>query len=198
MICESGLTRALRRAYKSGGYTVNIQEQEIAIYTDSWYIKTRQRLLPRKTLAAVVEHMGMLPEEKTLVFIEKNMEPQILLEQTAEEDAERWQGGMCGGVVTLAPVIAQGLQIFQPPGGGPCWGANLSELEILERDAAQHESAMSMDGNRLMWTREAEMVVLETVRKAAASWAMPWERTLWSVLEGADLHGKKEDSSDER
>ena len=60
LINEAGVVRAIKRAYKGGGYTVNSQGGVMAIYTQSWYIQARREVMPRKVLATIVEHAGMI------------------------------------------------------------------------------------------------------------------------------------------
>jgi len=45
-----------------------------------------------------------------------------------------------------------------------------------------------VDGDRLLWCGDNEVVALDTVRKARSSWAKEWERAVWNALEGVDLH----------
>ena len=72
----------------------------------------------------------------------------------------------------MVPVIMQGFQIYQPPGGGACWGVPLYLVDMIERGPAEHIGAD----------------VIDTVRKARSSWAKEWERAVWNALEGVDLH----------
>ena len=53
LINEAGVVRAIKRAYKGGGYTVNSQGGVMAIYTQSWYIQARREVMPRKVLATI-------------------------------------------------------------------------------------------------------------------------------------------------
>ena len=62
LINEGGLIRAIKRAYKAGGYTVLNTGNDVAIYTDHWFAMANRALLPRKVLATIVEHMGMIPD----------------------------------------------------------------------------------------------------------------------------------------
>ena len=62
LINEGGLIRAIKRAYKAGGYTVLNTGNDVAIYTDHWFAMANRALLPRKVLATIVEHVGMIPE----------------------------------------------------------------------------------------------------------------------------------------
>ena len=43
LINEAGVVRAIKRAYKGGGYTVNSQGGVMAIYTQSWYSREDHR-----------------------------------------------------------------------------------------------------------------------------------------------------------
>lgn len=104
---------------------------------------------------------------------------------------DRWRTGETGAEATMVPVIMQGYQVFQEPGGGQCWGVPLSCLDILERDEAEHRSATVVGTDRTAWKNEGEAVVLGAVRKATSGWAKAWERAVWQALESVDLH--KED-----
>lgn len=188
LIDESGLVRAMKYAYKHGGYTVANQGKTVAIYTESWFIQCWRVMLPRKAMAAIVEHTGVIPEVKTPVQIQKDMDPQLIMADVAQDDMDRWLTGQRGGDVTVAPVIMQGRQIFQVMDGGPCWGVPVSYLSIIEREVAEHSSAEVMDGERLLWRDDGETVALGAVRKATSSWAKEWERAVWNALESVDLH----------
>ena len=141
LINEGGLIRAIKRAYKAGGYTVLNTGNDVAIYTDHWFAMANRALLPRKVLATIVEHMGMIPERDMPTSIIKDTEPQLVLRETAADDMDHWRGGDRGEEVTMVPVIMQGFQIYQPPGGGACWGVPLYLVDMIERDPAEHIGA---------------------------------------------------------
>ena len=155
LINEAGLVRAIKRAYKHGGYVVANLGDAVAIYTENWYIQANRALFSRKALATIVEHMGMIPEKNVPTSILKDEDPQLVLKEVAADDMSHWRGGERGEEVTLVPVIMQGYQIFQPPGGGPCWG-------VPTRFAAK-------------WSTERAA--------AARCWALPrqtWISVVWS------------------
>lgn len=188
LINEAGLIRAIKRAYKSGGYAVVNNSETMAIYTENWYIQASRAILPRKVLATIVEHMGVIPEAGVPISILKDEDPQLIMREVATDEIARWRGGERGEEATLVPVIMQGYQIFQPPGGGACWGVPLSLLDMIERDPAEHTAADVVDNNRLLWEADGEAVVIGAVRKAKSGWAKAWERAVWEALEGVDLH----------
>lgn len=188
LINESGLIRAIKRAYRTGGYTVFNQGHTIHILTDAWYIQTSYEQFPRKVLALIVEHSGMIPEENTPISIEKGGEPQQVVEAVSVEEMTHWRNGSVGEGVTMTPVIIMGYQIYQPPGGGGCWGLPLPYLNMLERDVAEHGAATVLDGGRLLWEADGETLVIGAVRKTKSSWAKEWEQKVWAAMEGLDLH----------
>lgn len=188
LISEKGLVRAIKRAYKNSGYVVMNTGDAVAIYTENWFVLANRALLPRKVLATIVEHMGMIPERDMPTSIIKDTEPQLVLRETAADDMDHWRGGNRGEEVTMVPVIMQGYQIYQPPGGGACWGVPMYLMEMIERDPAEHIGADVIDKGRLLWEADGEAVVINAVRKACSGWAKEWERAVWNALEGVDLH----------
>lgn len=187
LINEGGLIRAIKRAYKAGGYTVMNTGNDVAIYTDHWFAMANRALLPRKVLATIVEHMGMIPDTEP-VSIVKDGEPQLIMPDVAADEIAHWRTGERTDAVTMATVIMQGYQIFQPDGGGACYGVSLLDLGIMEREMVEHGAAAVIDGDRLLWRGDTEVVAMDAVRKARSSWAKEWERAVWNALEGVDLH----------
>ena len=193
-INEAGLTRAVKKAYKEGGYTVSVRNGIMSIYTKFWYIHTSREIMPRKVLAAIVEHAGMIPGENEPTHIMKDLDPQLVIPATADEEMNAWRVGERGDDVNLVPVIMQGFQIFQTvEGAGACWGVPLYHLGMIERAVAERQGAVVVDNDRLLWDGDGEAVVVEAVRKAKSGWARAWERAVWEALEGVDLH-KEEDT----
>lgn len=194
LINEAGLVRAIKRAYKGGGYTVNVRDGIMSIYTESWYVHARREIMPRKVLAAIVEHAGMIPCENEPARITKDLDPQLVIPETAAGEMENWRVGERGADVDMVPVIMQGFQIFQTAeGAGACWGVPLHRLGIIERDEAEHKEAIVVNNGRLLWDGDREAVVVEAVRKAKSGWDRAWEQAVWKALEGVDLH-KEEDT----
>ena len=114
---ESGLVRCIKRAYKSAGYAVAAEGDCMTIYTEQWYIQCKRAAIPRKVLATIVEHMGMIPDTEP-VSIVKDGEPQLIMPDVAADEIAHWRTGERTDAVTMATVIMQGYQIFQPDGGG--------------------------------------------------------------------------------
>ena len=54
IIEEKGLVKAIKIAYRHGGYTVLNQDGEVTIYTEGWFVRCLWPKLPRKALATIV------------------------------------------------------------------------------------------------------------------------------------------------
>ena len=155
LINESGLVRCIKRAYKSAGYAVAAEGDCMTIYTEQWYIQCKRAAIPRKVLATIVEHMGMIPDTEP-VSIVKDGEPQLIMPEVAADEIEHW--------------------------------VSLLDLVVMEREMVEHGAAAVIDGDRLLWRGDTEVVAMDAVRKARSSWAKEWERAVWNALEGVDLH----------
>ena len=140
LINESGLVRCIKRAYKSAGYAVAAEGDCMTIYTEQWYIQCKRAAIPRKVLATIVEHMGMIPDTEP-VSIVKDGEPQLIMPDVAADEIAHWRTGERTDAVTMATVIMQGYQIFQPDGGGACYGVSLLDLVVMEREMVEHGAA---------------------------------------------------------
>jgi len=188
LINENGLARAVKYAYKHGGYSVVCDDSKMAIYTGEWLVIRDRDKMPRKVLGAIAEHAGLIPDD-TPMKIQSKGEPQTILADVAEGEVENWTAGPRGENVTYVPVIMQGYQVYQAQGGaGACFGIDLAHLEILERAPAIDNPGAVLGGARLVWRLEDEAVAILAVRKATADWVEEWERAVWAALEGVDLH----------
>ena len=113
LINEGGPIRAIKRAYKAGGYTVLNTGNDVAIYTDHWFAMANRALLPRKVLATIVEHLGMIPENGEAVNIEKDGQPQAIMAGVATEEAAGWTFSPATVGASYVPVTFRGYQLFQ-------------------------------------------------------------------------------------
>lgn len=191
IIDESGLVRAIKSAYKTDGYCVLNHGEQVTIYTDNWYIRCCWNKLPRKVLATIVEHMGMIPDGSNALSIEKDGDPQIVMPEIVGQEIEQWISGNKDGKATLVPLVFRGLQIYQEPAGGQCYGVDPAALAIVERMTASHTIAAVSDEGSLAWQAGDELVLIRATRKASY-WVESWERDVWIAMESVDLHRREE------
>lgn len=189
LINESGLVRCIKRAYKSAGYAVATEGDCMTIYTEQWYIQCKRAAIPRKALATIVEHMGMIPDDGEAVAIEKDNQPQAIMAGIVSDDVDGWMGGEVAGMASYVPVTFRGYQLFQEVSGRQAYGVDPTALAIIERATAEMGSAAISGGRALTWSHDGETVMLEAIRKT--TWAWEWERTVWEALESVDLHKRE-------
>lgn len=167
IIEEKGLVKAIKAAYRHSGYTVLNQGGEVTIYTEGWFVRCLWTKLPRKALAIIVEHMGMIPDD----------------------DVAGWMGGEAASMASYVPVTFRGYQLFQEVNGRQAYGVDPTALAIVERATAEMGTAAISGGRALTWSHDGETVMLGAIRKT--TWAWDWERTVWEAMESVDLHKKE-------
>lgn len=91
MINERGLCRAMKSAYRSGGYEVAGGGEENTLYINgySWYVAAPQKQMPRKMLALLVEHVGCIPTGEAF-RVHKNDGAQAIVLSMALQTQNGW------------------------------------------------------------------------------------------------------------
>lgn len=189
IIEEKGLVKAIKAAYRHSGYTVLNQGGEVTIYTEGWFVRCLWTKLPRKALAIIVEHMGMIPDDGEAMAIEKDDQPQAVMAGIVSDDVAGWMGGEAASMASYVPVTFRGYQLFQEVNGRQAYGVDPTALAIVERATAEMGTAAISGGRALAWSHDGETVMLGAIRKT--TWAWDWERTVWEALESVDLHKKE-------
>lgn len=189
IIEEKGLVKAIKAAYRHGGYTALNQGGEVTIYTEGWFVRCLWNKLPRKALAIIVEHMGMIPDDGEAVAIEKDDQPQAVMAGIVGDDVAGWMGGEAASMASYVPVTFRGYQLFQEVNGRQAYGVDPTALAIVERVTAEMGTAVISGGHALAWSHDGETIMLNAIRKIA--WAWDWERAVWEALESVDLHKRE-------
>lgn len=191
IIEEKGLVKAIKAAYRHSGYTVLNQGGEVTIYTEGWFVRCLWTKLPRKALAIIVEHMGMIPDDGEAMAIEKDDQPQAVMAGIVSDDVAGWMGGEATSMASYVPVTFRGYQLFQEVNGRQAYGVDPTALAIVERATAEMGTDAISGGRALAWSHDGETVMLGAIRKT--TWAWDWERTVWEALESVDLHKRRAD-----
>ena len=190
LINEGGLVKALKHDLKHGGYNIMNGGEQVTIWGNGWYLRADWAKLPRKALATIVEHMGMIPSGADALTVVADADPQVAMPEIVAQDVAGWLNGSGSGDATMVPVYFAGVQVYQQDGSGRCYGVSPASLAIVERTIAEHDTAGVMDENRLYWKYGGEVVMVTAVRPApnAAYWTQPWQKNVWEALESVDLH----------
>lgn len=193
IINEQGLVRAIKRAYKNGGFTIINHGGQVTAYTDGWYVRVDWDKLPRKALAAIVECMGTLPATPEALAIEKDMEPQVVMPEQVGQEIADWEAGEDEpGAYTVTPARYADAILYQEAGGGACYGVRESDLAIVDVDVRKNKEATRKGAGRIYWSHDGELVILEAIRPAGAYWTRDWEKKIWEAFESVDLHRQPE------
>ena len=113
IIEEKGLVKAIKIAYRHGGYTVLNQGGEVTIYTEGWFVRCLWPKLPARRWPPIVEHMGMIPDDGEAVAIEKDNQPQAIMAGIVSDDVDGWMGGEVASMASYVPVTFRGYQLFR-------------------------------------------------------------------------------------
>lgn len=189
IIQEKGMVRAIKGAYRHGGYNVLNLDGDVVIYTEEWCVRCPWNKLPRKALATIVEHLGMIPENGEAVNIEKDGQPQAIMAGVATEEAAGWTFSPAAVGASYVPVTFRGYQLFQEVNSRQAYGVDPTALAIVERTTAEMGTAGVSEGRTLGWSHDGETVMLSAIRKT--TWAWDWEKTVWEALESVDLHKRE-------
>lgn len=191
IISEKGLARCLKRAYKSGGYTLREVGNDLCIYAADWFIRVPWKNLPKKALAVIVEHAGYAYVGASALYIAKDEEPQEQFELIVDEELCSWTEPTEGDFAAYVPMTFKGMQLFQIRGGaGQVFGVKPTALDLLEDDALQHGIVTIWDGYRAVWSGDEELVICKAVRWTNDATAAANDKAIWKALEGVDLHTK--------
>lgn len=185
IINESGMVRAIKQEWKTG-YNVYNTGEEAIVYGASWFVRCEWKLLPRKALATIVEHMGMPPQAGEVVTVLKGGELQTVIADVVASDIECWTKDMKAIQVKPVPMEFNGDCIVQQCDGGKCYGVKGEYLNMVDNTFIQTQEA-PLSGNRLNYQADGEMVVMAASRPER--WEDdPWIGHIWKAMESVNLH----------
>lgn len=192
---EKGLSRNLKYAYKHGGYTITANDEQIIIYTENWVVRADWDKLPRKCLATIVEHIGLLPKSSDAIFIQEGADPQVVMPETVGEDVAIWyREAQTAEKATIVPAMIQQAQLFQDS-ALRVYGVRADYLTIIKQTAIKDTMVTILDNRRANWSVEGEDIVLTAWRPTALYYPKQSHKAIWEALEKVDLH--MENGSDE-
>lgn len=191
MINEKGLTREMKQMYKSWGYTVVDHGDELSIYCPYWYVRCDKKQLPRKVLATLAEHMGVLTVEGDAIKTSKGEDAQIVMAHVVGAEIDRWITGEdeSGAHAAATTVKLGNVRIFQSGTGLKCYGAEESVVSLVDYDVHKNEWAIIGKNNTIYWGHPGEVVVIPAKEKSGIS-DVSMEQ-IWEALETVDLKTKR-------
>ena len=183
IISEKGLSKAMKAAYSTVGYTVANMAGAMAIWTDEWCVKCLRWNLPRKALAMIVEHAGELPEPDSAMYLRKGDDPQwASMDYVAAELAEWWTPAGKQSKAYIVPVVFAGLMMYQTP-DKKCYAAEPTYLAILKREIAEALPVQIDADGKAVITQEDQQICIQTIIPAEEYPGKEWMRDAWAALE---------------
>lgn len=188
IINESGLARRIKKAYRSGGYTVVWVGIHLVIFTDFWLVSCPMEAVPRKALAAIVEHIGALPERDEGLKIMKDMDPQTVMPADITSIVRDWTSAHETEDVAATLLTYKGERIFQATGEEEytCYGVSESDLELMEYDTYRHGRGVVADGCKISWSRDGVQVCI-WARSTSKGFQDYRDKAVWDMMEQTDL-----------
>ena len=135
MIDEGGMLRVMKDAHKATGYIVINDAGTVTIRTGVWMTQMPLRVLPRKVLALLVEHIGTIPEDKAAFRSSKGGGAQTLvfaIEQENTQKAEAYFGGSMP-IVKETQLVFKDCRIWQVPETMQVIAINPDFMRIISR-----------------------------------------------------------------
>lgn len=189
MIDEKGLAREMKREYKAAGYTVVDHGGELSIYCDMWYVRCDKTKLPRKILALLAEHMGLLTAYGDALLIRKDEDPQTLLSHLVGEEIGDWVETDELEELWWTPIQYGAVRILQNVDTKKCYGVEVATLSIVDFAVHRSESVVIMKTGAACWQHPGEQVMLRTTEKSKYDGKMA--ACVWQALESVNLNGKQ-------
>lgn len=192
IINENGLTRAIKRAWKAGGYTVLRNGELVMVYSDAWCVVCPREIFPRKALGAIAEHAGFMPDDGEAYRINKGGDQQVENFQIAMDTVKYWQAAGVVQDAEMTRVNFSGYQLLQDmaltEGVRRLHGVSVENLDILEWAVARDRKAVVSNGKRAIYTEDMEAVALGLISgETFAERDEDRKAQIWAELEQTDL-----------
>lgn len=181
VINEGGFAGVIRQSYKQG-YDVILGESRVCVKTEDFLAEVERDALPRKALGLIVEHLGLLPEAREAVTIQKDRDNQSVIWDAALGDVRAWKDTQGGQETRALPLRMGRLRLFQAE-DGRITGIDEGILKMLE---TPERGAVAIGDERVMWTGDGELVILRGYRPCSGKLLEQW-----TALERVDWGGEE-------
>lgn len=199
IISERGLVKAMKAALKEEGFFVARIENRLIVYSEEWYVEMNIHEAARKVLAFIVECLGGIPAEGETYTLQRGEIPAREMDKFAEDDRREWTNFKLDHTTEWTPMLFDGMLLYQQIPAfqdefNRIFGIDTVHIGIVDRAWAGRTAEASEDG-RLRWRAQGSGELIIIMGKCATngtSYAEPWKRSVWNVLEHIDLHIRQE------
>lgn len=162
MINEKGLCACMKDAWRDGGgYVVAVTDGIVTIKAMAWLVQLPVDLVPRKTLALLVEHIGEIPDDGQAFRCGKKIGAQTLIAAVEQETNKKMEQYLndtaAAGKVTQ--IIYGGCSIWQDTNTMEICAVDPEYLRLLdvETDAKAY---ISPGGQAVSWEDDCKIVIM--------------------------------------
>ena len=138
-IYDNGLLRAMKAAYRDGGYDVAFTETGILIQTDGWGVQMEAGAVPNSIKSLIVLHNGSLPRIDSAVCVSKGECSDVILNMVTTTMDYLYNQHIASGGLKPTRLTFDGKRVWQ-----------LAEkLDIRLVDAENQQIPMTMFGEKV-------------------------------------------------
>lgn len=114
-IYDKGLIRAMKQAYRDGGYYVAVTDNGVLIQSDGWGVEIIADAVPNSVKSLIVLHNGSLPRMNSAVHVEKGECGDAILETVvgAMDDLARVYTAVGGRIIKPTRLTFDGYRVWQ-------------------------------------------------------------------------------------
>lgn len=154
MVNEKGLVRAMKEAWSGGGYIVTVREDLVYIRYNAWDLIMPVKLLPRKVLALLVEHIGSIPQDGEAYQCRKAYGAQLVAPAIAHDSLENLWRLKCDDGCEKTKLTWGDADIYQGFGTLEIRGLNPDYTRIV--DSEKSGNAYMLE-NCVVWVDDAKI-----------------------------------------
>lgn len=114
-IYDKGLIRAMKQAYRDGGYYVAVTANGVMIQSNGWGVEITAEAVPNSVKSLIVLHNGSLPAKNTAVHVVKGECADAILEVVtgAMEDLAKAYTATGGSKIKPTRLTMDGCRVWQ-------------------------------------------------------------------------------------
>ena len=132
-ICDKGLIRAMKKAYRDDGYYVAVTDNGVLIQSEWWGVEIIADAVPNSVKSLIVLHNGCLPKLNSAVYVSKGECADAILETVvgAMDDLARAYTATGGKIIKPTRLTIDGCRVWQTTDSLKIWLVDVDDQQIL-------------------------------------------------------------------
>lgn len=132
-IYDKGLTKAMKAAYRDGGYDVAVTENGVLIQASGWGVEILADAVPNSVKSLIVLHNGNMPRMGSAVHVAKGECSDMIVETAISTMEELAKGYAANGGRVIKPtrITFDGNRLWQTSDNMEVWPVDPDNQQIL-------------------------------------------------------------------